>query len=190
VHAISFHPNGRLLATGCDDHSARIWSLDSGDQLGEPFWLNGRATAVRYTDRGNALLVGGIEDTEVNCYNTTTRRGLFLPLPHPEGVTHVAASADGSLIGTVATDGIGRLWRIPSASIPPPRWLRDYLSALSGTMFSTEQQFTQVATRERVALRKALLNQPRENSVWDTITRWSFERTASRASDPWSHGDK
>jgi hypothetical protein len=64
------------------------------------------------------------------------------------------------------------------------------LSALSGTMFSTEQQFTQVATRERVALRKALLNQSRENSVWDTIMRWSFEHTASRAPDPWSHRDK
>jgi hypothetical protein len=163
-----------LIATGCEDHSARIWSLDSGKQSGEPFYLNGRATAVRYTPDGNALLVGGIEDTEVNCYDTKTRNSLYLPLPHPTGVTQFTSNASGSRVITVTTDGVARLWRVPSTNEPPPKWLADYLRALGGLSFSTGQQLSQVPTRERVKLREALLNQPKESSVWDDVMRRSF----------------
>ena len=54
------------MATGCDDHTARIWSLASGEQSGEPFYLRRASDGGPTTaGRGNALLVGGIEDTEV-----------------------------------------------------------------------------------------------------------------------------
>jgi eukaryotic-like serine/threonine-protein kinase len=190
VHAISYHPNGRLLATGCDDHTARIWSLDSGEQLGEPFWLDGRATAVRYTGRGNALLVGGIEDTQVNYYDVKTRNSLYLPLPHPAGVTQITCNASGSLVITVTNDYVARLWRMPSTSEPIPKWLPEYLRALGGLSFSAGQQLSVVPTRERLALRQVLLNRQQESSVWEGVMRRSFQQTVSGAADPLSNAGR
>ncbi len=186
VLAISYHPAGHSIATGCEDHTARIWSLDDGEQSGEPFPLKGRATAVRYAAGGNALLVGGLEDTEVNLYDTKTRNSLSHALPHPAGVSQIASNASGSRVITVTTDGVARLWRIPSTSQGPPPWLPEYLRALGGLSFSTGQQLTQVPTRERLDLRKKLLHAPRESSVWDEVMTWSFQRADTGAADPWS----
>jgi WD40 repeat protein len=173
---LNYHPDGQLIAAGCEDHTARIWSLDSGEQQGEPFYLNGRGTAVRFTPNGKAILVGGIEDTEVNCYDTKTHNSLYIPLPHPVGVSHITSNFDGSLIITVTNDGVARIWRIPTTSEPPPKWLPEYIRALGGLAFSPQQQLVQVPTRERLELRKKLLSQPPENTIWDKLMRWSFEQ--------------
>jgi hypothetical protein len=131
---------------------------------------------VHYTARGSALLVGGIQDTEVNCYDTRTHNGIYYPLPHPVGVSHISSNAGGSLVVTVTNDGVARLWRIPLSSQAPPKWLPDYLRALAGLAFSSEQQLVEVPTRERLVLRKKLLNLPRDSSVWDSIMRSTLQR--------------
>jgi WD40 repeat protein/serine/threonine protein kinase len=183
VLAVTYSPDGRLIATGCDDHTARIWSVASGEQQGEPFYLNGRPTALRFTAGGNALLVAGTEDTDVDCYDTKTHNPLYLRLPHPTGVSHITSNSDGSLVITVTNDGVARLWRIPSTSQLPPNWLPEYLRALGGLAFSPQQQLVQVSTKERLKLRQELLSQPPENSAWDKIMRWSFERERGSAPD-------
>jgi WD40 repeat protein len=174
VLATAYHPGGHFIATGCDDHTARIWSVDSGQQVGEPFYLQGRATALCYTAGGNALLVGGIEDTTVKRYAPQTHNDLGIALPHPEGVSHITSNADGSLVITITNDGVARLWRIPTTSTPPPKWLPEYLRALGGLTFSEQQQLTPVSTRERLELRRKLLNLPSDHSTWDKVMRSSF----------------
>ena len=152
--------------------------------MGEPFYLGGRATAVHYTAGGNALLVGSIEDTKVTCYNTKTPDSPYLPLPHPKGVSQITSNADGSVVITVTIDGIARLCRIPTTDEPPPKWLPDYLNALSGLTFSSQQRLAEVPMRKRVELREKLLSQPPENTIWDKLMRWSFGQKRSAAPDP------
>ncbi len=176
VLAVDFSPERQSVATGSDDHTARIWSLDTGKQSGEPFYLNGRATAVRFTANGNALLVGGVEDAEVTCYNTKTHDSQYLPLPHSMGVSHITANTSGSLVVTVTNDGIARLWRVPTTNESPPKWLPDYLRAVSGLAFSNQQRLVEVPMRERVELRKKLLDMPRDSSDWSKLVKASFGR--------------
>jgi len=183
VITISYSRDGRFIATGCDDHTARIWSRGSGEQQGEPFYVPGRPSSVSFTANSKALLVGGVENDEVNCYDTKTHENLYHPLPHPTGVSHVTANASGSEVITVDNDGVARLWRIPTTSEPPPKWLPEYLRAIGGLAFSAQQQLVQVTTRERLELRKKLLAQPAENTVWDKLMRWSFEQNRSPAPD-------
>jgi WD40 repeat protein len=182
VLAVTYSPDGRFIATGCDDHTARVWSVPSGEQQGEPFYLNGRPTALRFTAGGNALLVAGTDDTDVDCYDTKTHNHLYPPLPQPTGVSHITANTSGSLVITVTNDGVARLWRIPTTSEPPPKWLSEYLRALGGLAFTPQQELVQVPTRERVELRKKMLSQPPENTIWEKLMRWSFEQERSAAS--------
>lgn len=176
VLAVTYSPDGRFIATGCEDHTARIWSVASANQQGEPFYLNGRPTALRFTDGDSALLVSGTEDTDVDCYDTKTHNTRYLPLPHPTGVSHIAANASGSLVITVTNDGVARLWRIPTSSEPPPKWLPQYLRAVGGLAFSSQQQLSQVSTRERIKLREELLAHTPDGSIWDKLMRWSFQQ--------------
>lgn len=176
VLAITYSPDGKSIAVGSEDHTARIWSVDSEKQTGEAFVLNGRATALHFVAGGKALLVGGVEDTTVTCYDTKTHEALYLPLPHPVGISQITASASGSLVATVANDGVARLWRIPHTAQPPPAWLPDYLRAIGGMAFSAEQRLVEVPMRERVALRQKLLAMPPDSSEWDAIMRSSLQR--------------
>ncbi len=176
VLSVAYDPSGKSIAVGSEDHTARIWSVDSEKQTGEAFVLNGRATALHFTAGGKALLVGGVEDTMVTCYDTKTHEALYLPLPHPAGISHITANASGSLVATVTNDGAARLWRIPHTAQPPPAWLPDYLRAIGGMAFSADQRLVEVPTRERLALRQKLLAMPPDPSEWDTIMRSSLQR--------------
>jgi WD40 repeat protein len=175
VLSISYDPNGKTIATGCGDHTARIWSLQTGKQLGPALLLKGPVTSVRYIADGRDLLVASNQDEEVNCYDPSTGTALFPGLPHTDGVVSVSASNDGSEIVTVTADGTARLWRIPSASVPPPNWLGDYLRAIGGLSFSAEQQLTEVPTAERLRLRQKLLENVRGSSIWDEVMKRSFQ---------------
>ncbi len=173
--AMIYSPDGTLIVTGCHDQTARIWSVTSGQQQGEPFHVNGPVTSLRFTEGGKALLVGAEQDPEVGCYDTKTHNERYLPLPHSTGVSHITANADGSRVITVTTDGAVRLWRIPSTNEPPPKWLADYLRAIGGLAYSSNQQLVEVQMRERVALRQKLLAMPTDASVWDSVMRASFK---------------
>ncbi len=145
--------------------------------------LKGPVTCVRYIADGRALLAASTQDNEVNCYDPTTGTALFPGLPHATGVISASASSDGSEIVTVTADGASRLWRIPSTTVPPPKWLGEYLRAIGSLAFTPQQQLVQVSTKERLKLRQELLSQPLGNSVWDKIMRWSFEQERSAALD-------
>jgi len=187
VLSIGCHQDGKTIATGCADYTARIWSLQTGEQLGPVLSLNGPATCARYIAGGRALLAASTQDREVNCYDPTTGTALFPGLPHADGVISATASSDGSEIVTVTADGTARLWRIPSASVPPPKWLGDYLRAIGGLSFSAEQQLTQISTAERLRLRKSLLENVHGSSVWEVVMRHSFQADAPDSAKAPSH---
>jgi eukaryotic-like serine/threonine-protein kinase len=183
VVSITYHPDGKTIATGCADYSARIWSLETGEQLGSALLLKGPVTSVRYIANGRALLAASIQDEEVNCYDPASGTTFFPGLPHATGVVSVSSNSDASEIVTVTADGTARLWRIPSASVPPPNWLGDYLRAVGGLSFSAEQQLTQVPTAERLRLRQKLLENVRDSSVWEKVMRRSFQTDIADATE-------
>ena len=120
------------------------------------------------------MLAASNQDNEVNCYDPAAGTALFPGLPHTTGVVSVSVNRDGSEIVTITADGTARLWRIPTATVPPPKWLGDCLRAIGGLAFTPEQQLVQISTKERLKLRQELLSQPPKNSTWDKIMRWSF----------------
>ena len=56
--ALAFSPDGRLLASGGWDRSARIWDLTAG-QSANLTGLGGGVRAVAFTPDGRELLIGG-----------------------------------------------------------------------------------------------------------------------------------
>ena len=61
---MSFSPDGRLLASGGDDGTVRLWDPDTGEPVGGP--LTGHSdgvSAVAFRPDGKALASGGWDDS-------------------------------------------------------------------------------------------------------------------------------
>lgn len=119
VSAIAFAPQGDRLASGDDRGRIRIWKRDGagGGQWSLERELAGHSrtiTAMRFTPDGQRL-VSASGDRTCGQWNVTTGEELPLQLKHPDYVSSLDMSADGTLALTSCDDGIVRLWRLADA---------------------------------------------------------------------------
>ena len=95
----------RLLASGSDDHSVRLWDVDAGSCTAV---LSGHTNFVRcLADLGGGQLLSGSGDRSLRVWNTATGACLaVLPNAHGEGAIY-AISAACALPGGAATGSYG-----------------------------------------------------------------------------------
>jgi len=57
-----FSPNGRLVFTGCQDGTARMWDALTGYAVSEPFHHDGQITGIQFSPDGKSCLSIGNSD--------------------------------------------------------------------------------------------------------------------------------
>jgi WD40 repeat protein/tRNA A-37 threonylcarbamoyl transferase component Bud32 len=120
VGAVAYSPDGKRIATGSKDNTARLWDAATGGPIGQPLEHRGRVKAVAFSPDGRALLTGS-EDGTARLWDSATGKPVSHPLEHQGGVDEVAFSPDGRTLLTASRDLTARLWRVSTGEpIGPP----------------------------------------------------------------------
>jgi hypothetical protein len=121
VSAVAFAPQGNLVATGDDLGRIRLWQragpADKWTLAHELRGHRGSITGLRFTPAGSTL-VSSCGDRTCGQWDVDSgQEKRDLVLKHPEYVSSLDLSADGTLAITTCEDGAARLWRLSDASL-------------------------------------------------------------------------
>lgn len=104
VEAIAYSPDGRHLASGCDDRLIKVWDTDTGDERYSFSGHRDEVARLAYSGDGRSL-VSSAEDGEILIWHMATGRPLYQldRLPH-EGWGFLLAPDRSNLAITYAHD--------------------------------------------------------------------------------------
>jgi len=112
---VAFSPDGKTLATGSGDNTARLWDVSDRQHPTPIATLTGHSHIVYSVafSRDGRLLATGSNDGTARLWDMTDphKPTLYAVITgHDAGVRGVALSADGHTLATASNDGTARLW--------------------------------------------------------------------------------
>ena len=106
VYSVALTGDGRLV-TGSYDGTARLWDLETGEELRAFTGHTGGVSSVALT--GDGRLVTGSDDRTARLWDLDTGEEIRAFTGHADWVSSVALTGDGRLV-TGSGDGTARLW--------------------------------------------------------------------------------
>jgi WD40 repeat protein len=111
VYAVSFSPDGKLVASGSADKTIRIWHVETGKQATSPFrGHTGYVRTVAFSTDGK-LVASGSDDKTVRIWDLGTQQEAKAPLKGHNGtVWCVVFWPCGKFLASWGSDNTVRIW--------------------------------------------------------------------------------
>ena len=111
VSTLAVTPNGKRIVSGSEDHTIRVWDLETGAAIGNPIeGHEGWVRIVAVTQDGNRI-VSDAWDHTIRIWNMETGAAIGNPFEgYEDGVTAIALTPDGKCIVSGSWDGTIRVW--------------------------------------------------------------------------------
>ncbi|MBI3463429.1 MAG: WD40 repeat domain-containing protein, partial [Planctomycetes bacterium] len=120
VRMVAASPDGRLVLSASNDHTARFWDATSGEQVGRELSHRGEVFVAAFSPDGRLAVTGGY-DAAVRLWEVPSGRPYGEPMRHDGVVMAVAFSADGRRLLTGSADRSARLWDVATClPLAPP----------------------------------------------------------------------
>jgi WD40 repeat protein len=184
VVTVAWSPNGRRVAVGSDDHTARLWTPSTRSFV--RFDLPAAVTDVAFSANGAQIVIAAADGT-VRVYATDTGTQLYALEGHTSSVSSARFSRDGARVLTAAGDGTARIWDVapPRPVAAPSLRVPEFASLLGHDTFTKPapldprwalrtlhgEQIIDARSRRTVAALPALRNGDYDGTVFDRTGR-------------------
>ena len=153
ITALAFSPDGRWLALRRERGAVALWDTLARKPVAE-LASRGARKALALSPQGNLLAFGDVETNGkpvVTVWNVATHQEMRL-VP-PTAAAHLAFSPDGTLLATLALDGIVTLWHIPSGQAKTNLQVSKPTSGFSGRiLFSPDGRLLAIGEANAIRL--------------------------------------
>ncbi|HSI83062.1 MAG: WD40 repeat domain-containing protein [Candidatus Methylacidiphilales bacterium] len=111
IETVAFSPDGKLIATGSTDGTARIWERKGNvcKRIGALINPEAYVYTIEFSSDGARLLVAASRN-EASLWEARTGKSLGSPMTHQNVVRWAAFSADGKRVVTASWDTTARVW--------------------------------------------------------------------------------
>ncbi|KAM3085030.1 hypothetical protein ACMFMG_003467 [Clarireedia jacksonii] len=109
VASVAFSPDGKIVASGSDDETIRLWDTATGERLQTLEGHSHSVSSVAFSP-DSKIVASGSYDKTIRLWDTATGERLQTLEGHSDSVTSVAFSPDGKIVASGSYDKTIRLW--------------------------------------------------------------------------------
>lgn len=176
MRTVEFSDDGRWLATGSDDRTARVWDLDS-DPAGTGARIiehSGEVKKLRFQPGGNWLATGS-GDNVVSLHDLLAPGSDAENLGGHEGtIWNLDFSADGRWLATGSDDTTARLWDLDELATRPA--VIEEAEDVADLAFGPDGRYLVTGFDDRIAVRLRELDAPSSPRLFEDDPAGKFPK--------------
>lgn len=148
VESVAFSPNGKLILTASDDHTARLWNAQDGRLLSTLRGHTDKLVDARFSPDGR-LVVTFSKDRTARTWNVANGRLLAVLRGHTDAVCDAEFSPDSQRIATASDDHTAKVWNAANGRLLAT--LQGHTGVVQRVQFSSDGQRIVTASEDHTA---------------------------------------
>jgi AAA ATPase domain/WD domain, G-beta repeat len=158
VLACAVTPDGRCVVSASDDHTLKVWDLESGQTLATLVGHAGAVTSCAVTPDGRRV-ISASNDQTLMVWDLESGRTLAILKGHAEWVSACAATPDGRRVVSASWDETLRVWDLESGRVQMT--LEGHASAVTACTVTPDGRRVVSASEDKTV------------KVWDLESGWT-----------------
>ncbi|WP_238178367.1 WD40 repeat domain-containing serine/threonine-protein kinase [Calothrix sp. 336/3] len=111
VLSVAFSPNQKILATGSEDNTIKLWNLNDGEIIATLTGHSWSVFSLAFSDDGK-ILISGSQDTTIKLWNVDTLQEITTCIGHTDTVSSIVVHPVANMVFSGSRDKTIKLWQL------------------------------------------------------------------------------